>query len=420
MLDRPLISYSREQDFKLRYRNKKVWHNGEQVGTGDFWLDHPDRCGYEGMVFSPGQDVPGYLNLWQGWGCEPKEGDCRLWLQFVKEVICGGDQDRYSYTLKYFAHMVQFTRQLPETALVLRGEEGVGKNTFFNAIAEIVGRSNYIMLSSLSQIAGRFAGHLCDVLFVVCNEGVWGGNKEGQGILKSMITDDFQPMERKGKDIVAVSNFKRLLFSTNENWAVPRGMDDRRYVVCDVSNKRKGDYAYWKAIHNEMKNGGVEALYSRLLAVQLEGWHPRQLPLSLKEAGWEMKIQGADSVDKWWLGLLMQGWIIRTAGNYSETASVVWPDKILTTELYKNYQAYCIDNRINHIHHQVMMGKRIPSFGIKVARPRGNNNSARPLYYTIPPIVSARENFRILFSLPVNVWHDDAQDFDDDPDIPDG
>jgi hypothetical protein len=275
------------------------------------------------------------------------------------------------------------------------------------------------MLSSLSQIAGRFAGHLCDVLFVVCNEGVWGGNKEGQGILKSMITDDFQPMERKGKDIVAVSNFKRILFSTNENWAVPRGMDDRRYVVCDVSNKRKGDYAYWKTIHNEMKKGGVEALYHKLLAMPLDGWHPRQLPPSLKEAGWEMKIQGATTVDRWWMGLLMQGWVIKTQGNYSELAEKLWPDKILQEDLYSNYQNYCLLNHINHIEHQVVVGKFLPSYGVKVTRPSANG-ATRPYYYKLPELIKARQFFKKLFGLPADVWHDDAPDLDDSPDIPDG
>jgi hypothetical protein len=413
MLDRPLISYSKPQDFALRYRNQKVWRNGEYVGLGDVWMDHPDRQDYNGIVFSPGLDVPGYLNLWQGWGCVPKDGDCHLWLQFAKEVICNNDNELYLYTMRYLAHLVQYPRQLPETALVLRGGEGVGKNTFFNAIAAIVGRSNYIMLSSLNQIAGRFAGHLCDVLFVVCNEGVWGGNKEGQGILKSMITDDFQPMEKKGKDIIAVPNVKRLLFSTNEHWAVPRGHDDRRYVTCDVSEHRKGDFDYWKALHYEMNHGGIEAIFHYWKVMDISDFEPREVPDGLKSAGWEMKILGAGSIEKWWMVMLMQGWIIRSTDTFPERSMKIWPDRMLMEDIQHEYQIYCTHQHIMYPEHNVTVGRLLATFGLQKTRPGAKKDKNRPWFYKLPSLGKAREKFAKIWGLPESVWSEDVEDLDE-------
>jgi hypothetical protein len=411
MLQRPLLTLSNQQAFELRYRNLKVVSNNESVGLGSYWLDHPDRRQYDGLVFSPDQEVKGYMNLWRGWGVEPVEGECGRWLSFVKEVICHGDEELFAYVIFYFAHLVQKPRELPETALVLRGEEGIGKNTFFAMIGEIVGRAHYMMLNSMQQIAGRFSGHLADVLFVVCNEGVWGGNKDAQGILKSMITDDFQPMEKKGLDITSIRNFKRVLFSTNENWAVPRGMDDRRHVICDVSNARKGDLTYWAELRDEFNKGAASALYYKLLQLDLKNWHPRQVPKRLKEAGYEMKILSAGTIARWWMDRLMHGWLIKDGHAYAEEQPYFWP-QYTSMELIKNsYLTWCDEYKITHREHVVMIGKELKLFGVTLGRPRQNNPEYRRLY-KIPELKEAQAIFSEKFSIPLWVW--DSGDDEDE------
>jgi phage/plasmid primase-like uncharacterized protein len=404
-LNRNLLSFSSEAHFILRYCNQKIWNNGALVSIGEYWLEHPRRKTYEGMVFSPDQEVPDYLNLWQGWGCEPREGDCSLWLDFAHQIICNGDDELFGYVMMYFAHMVQKPRELPETSLVLRGEQGIGKNTFFDAISSIVGKTHCIMLTSLNQIAGRFAGHLTDVIFVVCNEGVWGGNKDGHGILKSMITDDYQPMEKKGKDIVTVRNFKRILFSTNAQWAVPRDMDDRRHVILDVSNARKGDFDYWAAIRQQMANGGVPALFHKLLNIELDDWHPRLIPERMKEQGWEMKIMGANSVERWWMECLMRQWVFKSQA-FAETAVCEWPEIIQIDLIQSAYLHWCAEYKIMHPEHPAVMGKYLKEFGVFKVRPRANNSN-RQCCYKFPTIESAQAIFCKKFRLPDSFWEED-------------
>ena len=79
-------------------------------------------------------------------------------------------------------------------------------------------------LASLGQITGRFSGHLADKVLVHANEAIWGGNKAEEGTLKAMITDDKMAMESKGRDIVTINNYKRVIISSNEQWAVPRAL----------------------------------------------------------------------------------------------------------------------------------------------------------------------------------------------------
>lgn len=412
VMNRQLLTFSAKADFEMRYCNRKVFDRGDEIGLGTFWLNHPRRAEFDGMVFSPGQDQPGYLNLWTGWGSEPKAGCCKSFLEFVMDVICSGKAELFDYIIYWCAHLVQRPQELPETALVFRGREGIGKNTFVDILRDIVGREHYLMLSSLAQITGRFSGHLATALLIFCNESVWGGDKSAQGVLKSMITDDMQPIEYKGRDLFMVKSYRRLIFGTNENWAVPRGADDRRYVVSDVSDEHKGDYRYFNTIRQEMKSGGTAAFMDYLLKFDIDGWHPRDIPDQLKFKGWELKIRSGGSIVQWWYWTLLQGWLEKLDNYYSEGEELIWPERCLVETMQHSYLSYCLNYRITHPEHVVALGKQLHDWGIRTSRPRTNNPN-RKIWYLLPSLEQAQEIFSARFSIPPSAWecHDKGEAF---------
>jgi phage/plasmid primase-like uncharacterized protein len=412
VMERQLLTFSAKTDFETRYCNRKIWDEArhEDIGLGTYWLNHANRAEFDGMVFSPGQDQPGYLNLWTGWGIEPAEGSCQKYLEFIFDVICSGDGSLFDYVIHWCAHLVQRPQELPETALVFRGREGIGKNTFIDPLRDIVGREHFLMLSSLNQITGRFSGHLANALLVFCNESVWGGDKSAQGVLKSMITDDVQPIEHKGRDLTMVKSYRRMIFATNENWAVPRGADDRRYVITDVSDARKGDYQYFQAIREEMKNGGTAALMDYLMKWDISDWHPRKIPEHLQVCGWELKIRSGGSIVQWWFDVLQNGWLQKEESIDGTDRLFIWPKRLLTSELQASYLKWCIDYKITHPEHSVVIGHQIKDWGIQSARPR-TGNPGRKLFYLIPELEQAQEIFSARFSIPMEAW--DSQDVEE-------
>jgi hypothetical protein len=42
----------------------------KEVGLGKWWIDHPDRRQYDGIVYAPHGAKNGRLNLWTGYGCK--------------------------------------------------------------------------------------------------------------------------------------------------------------------------------------------------------------------------------------------------------------------------------------------------------------------------------------------------------------
>jgi len=406
VMRRTLLTFSSKSDFETRYCNRKVYDRGEEVGLGTFWVNHPQRAQYDGVGFLPGDSQSeDFLNLWTQWGVEPKPGACDKYLDFVADVICGGNSALFDYIIRWCAHLVQRPQELPETALVFRGKEGVGKNTFIDPLMDIVGREHSLILTSMSQVTGRFSGHLANALLVFCNESIWGGDKSAQGALKSMISDQVQPIESKGRDITQVQNFKRLIFATNENWAVPRGADDRRYVVADVLPLYKGNYAYFSEIKKEMDEGGKEALMHFLLTTDISNWNPRMIPAHLSERGWELKIRSGGSVVQWYFDVLTRGWLQRLDAHFAEDEREVWPSLCPVDVVQQSYVHYCTQYKIAHIEIPCVVGRSLSEWGLGTSQP-SRDNPKRKRFYKLPSLDEARAIFSKQFTIPLSIWND--------------
>jgi putative DNA primase/helicase len=411
--DRPYFSFSDRTSFENRYCNRVVWHHGEDIPLGKFWMESPERLQYDGLVFLPGEDIQGYLNLWQGWGVSPGTGSCRQFLDFLHDVVCDEQLELYTYILDWSAHLVQRPAELPETSIVLRGREGIGKNTFADMLMRIVGKSHALLLSSISQVTGRFSGHLANALLVFCNESVWGGDKSAQGVLKSMITDDSQPIEYKGQDLVMMRSYKRMVFAANESWCVPRGEDDRRYVIADVSDRHKRDWRYFAEIRAEMDRGGVEGFMGLLLERDIRHWHPRQVPDVILQQGWDLKIETGSSVLKWWFDILQRGWLLKHDDAYSEEADTkfLWPAHLPVEQVQRLYLRWCDDYRITYRHYVTEMSRELHAFGVNTGRPRGED-CKRPRQFFFPAIEDARRIFSERLCVPMSVWQVPERDRD--------
>jgi Mesyanzhinovviridae DNA primase len=127
-----LLSHSA---FDHWFANRHVVHNNKRMTLSRYWLCHPDRRNYEGLVFAPGRDVPGYYNLWRGFAVAPSPGDCSKFLGHILDNVCQGNQELFDWLIGWFAQLVQQPEVKLGTAVVLRGKEGTGKSIFGKAAA---------------------------------------------------------------------------------------------------------------------------------------------------------------------------------------------------------------------------------------------------------------------------------------------
>jgi len=328
------ITVGKMNDFNLRYRN---W----TTSTGNvayLWLKSPKRRQYQGLVFAPGKETPGYYNLFRGFSVEPVKGKCHLFWHHLYFVICRGNRVHYRYLRKWLAHLFQRPDELPGVAIVIQGKQGTGKSIFVDLIGSLLGQ-HFLTLVRMEQLTGRFCSHLMDLLLVCANEALWGGDKAGEGALKAMITDPRMAVEFKGKDIIHVANYKRLIVTTNESWPVPMGMDDRRFLILEASDARKEDKGYFGTLAKQMGAGGREALLYDLLHEDLTGFDVRTKPKSTY--GFDIKIRSAEPIARWWYEALYEGCTVSNS-EFGDR----WNSTPSKTGLHERFVTFCTTHRL--------------------------------------------------------------------------
>ncbi len=319
-------------DFANRYAHRKV-----QVGTkkgvpafmplGKWWLTNEDRLQYHSIVFSPGQETPGRLNLWKGFAVEPRNGNpCDLWLKHLHDNVCSHNKDHYEYLLNWMANVVQRPGEQGHVAVVLRGMRGTGKGKFANVFGSLFG-SHYIPVSNSTHMVGKFNAHLraCVVLFA--DEAFFAGDKQHESVLKALITEPTMAIEGKHKDVVVAKNCTHLILASNESWVVPAGTEERRFFVLDVANTSIQDKAYFSAIDAQMDNGGREALLHMLLARDISGFEVRTAPKT--DALTDQQLISFNPTQEWWFQKLDEGRLLPTHEN--------WTGEVAIDLLYEDY-----------------------------------------------------------------------------------
>lgn len=317
--------------FKLWLENRfvEIGHdkngNPKREKMAKWWLEHPRRRQYEMAVFRPGCEVhPSLYNLWKGWAVKAAPGDCQLYLDHVKNVICDGDDKKYSYLIQWMANAVQNPNSPGQVAVVVKGDRGTGKGILVHSFGKLFG-NHYKHISNAEQLVGKFNGHLEQCCLLFCDEAFYAGDKRHESVLKALVTEELVAIERKGVDMSISRNVLHLMMASNEEWVVPAGTRERRFFVLQANNQHIQDKAYFGAIVKQMNNGGYEALLHHLLEMDLSGFEVRDVPRTAHLADQEERTM--DSVTSWWLMCIQEASIGRFG----------WPESMPKVTLYETY-----------------------------------------------------------------------------------
>jgi hypothetical protein len=292
--------------FKTWFGNQKVMVGKKPEGLGDYWLEHRERRHYEGIEFDPtGGGKKDHYNLWKGFIVQPKEGDCHLFLEHLRDNVAKKDIPTFNWILGWFAQIFQQPHDKIGTSLVLRGLQGVGKTKVGEVMGSLIGKSHYMLVASPRYITGQFNAHMASLLLLHADEAFWAGDKKSEGLLKDLITGNTHPIEYKGVDPIVVKNYVRLFVTGNSDWIVPAGMRERRFAVFDVGEDKIRDIAYFAAIDEEMNKGGREALMKYLLEFDLSRINLRQVPRTA--ALLDQQLESLTPEQAWWFETLMKG-----------------------------------------------------------------------------------------------------------------
>jgi hypothetical protein len=201
------------------YRNRTVQVGKKWVDFGSYWLGHTDRRQYSDVIFSPNADIPGTYNLWRGFSVQPIQGVWVLMKRHILEVVCGGNTQQYDYFIGWMAYAVQYPERPAEVALVLRGLQGTGKGVVARAFGKLFGQ-HFLQISQTRHLTGHFNAHLSDCVVLFADEAFWAGDKQGEGVLKALITEPRLVIEPKGVNAYSVENRLHVMIASNSDWVI--------------------------------------------------------------------------------------------------------------------------------------------------------------------------------------------------------
>jgi hypothetical protein len=434
---RHVTRYSTPADISLKFRPLKVplvEDKGgrkaiKRVSLFPLWLESEQRTTYQQLVFKP---VAGLvagpvtlpktrsLNLYQGLAFAPAKGSCEGIKEHIQAVWCSNDPTPYNYAMDWLARMFQRPQERGHTVIVLRSGEGTGKNIIVDMLVAALGEHALVAVRA-EGLVGRFNDDLATSVLVFANEAVWGGDKALEGALKSLITDEELPVERKYIPKFRVTNCVHLMMASNTDWVAPIGLDDRRFVVLDVSEARKGDHAYFAKLVDEIENGGREAFIHELLTRDISKFNPRVLPemRGHQSTKFDAKVRGADSVTQWWIDCLYAGEIMATVEEEVSTAygprvsrgredlANGWEGEVDVSRdtLYGSYVEWAnlLKRRVEA---NTSFGKKLTTLaGIRTVQ-KGSAKTRRTRVYVIPTLKAARATLDAILKQR-GPWHDE-------------
>lgn len=210
-----------------------------------------------------------------------------------------------------------------------------------------------------------------------------------------MITDPDASVEQKFKDVIRINNCKRIMVSSNEDWAVPIGKDDRRFFVLDVGSEHKEDHAYFAAIFNQMRNGGSEALMHELANRDLSDFNVRKMPHT--PYNFEMKVLSMESSEQFFYEWLRNA-------NHED-----WEVYVQKSILHDDYLEWCKSHKKNHTQIESAFGKSlkrlIPSTGgTKINSSPNPEKIKRRMFHVFPNLKVCRSEFEKACKAGTEIW----------------
>jgi putative DNA primase/helicase len=229
-----------------------------------YWKEHPERqmVDQDRVVFEPeGKSKAGYLNLWKGWQMKPKKGDCTKILDLLAHLI-GEDVEVFQWVLRWLAYPLRNPGTKMQTALILHGDEGSGKNLFFEVVKKIYGC--YGIIIGQDQLENQYNGWISSKLFAIADEVVSRQEiRHHKGRLKSYITGSELIINEKFISGRTERNCLNFVFLSNEIQPLSIDESDRRHLVIYTPPAKGREY--YQDVRGEIDKGGTEALYHYLM-----------------------------------------------------------------------------------------------------------------------------------------------------------
>jgi len=367
----------------------------------DEFMINPNTIVYNKIAFTPLKTPKETLNYWVPPNINPIKGRYTLIRSFLKKIICNDDENIFSYFLNFLAHMIQKPEEKPGIMIVILGEPGTGKGTFFNLLQKIWARTT-LLVTDIEHVVAGFNGVLERNYIVFMDEVNLKGQNKAMEKLKSFITESTITIEQKYQPRRNLDSIHRFFAVTNRKHFGNIELDDRRFVFLHTSNKFKGNYKYFKKLYDAIDcPKEIGSLYYDLISKDIS-----QFNVSLKPKTKELlkqKLKSLNGFSRYWYEVLNLGYLDLGDRNQS---LIGWdkPFFISSISLIEHFKLFQLSSRNFESIQSDDISNGLIKWCSKSSYQRINKDGKQIRGYHLPSLKEARELFEIVIGDKIN-WH---------------
>jgi hypothetical protein len=245
-------------------------NNFRKLPLTDRWMEDPAARAFDRIDSIPpnreGSVVPtNVYNTWPGFRAEtlPPVPDAEV-AGLVQPILAHlrvllGRSEYFAYLLAWLAQMVQDPSEPTHVAIVLQGQQGIGKDIIFDFFIQMVlgAGTGFKTAKPQVDIFGTHSVALQNRVFLLFDE--VSGNDIGPLMprLKDLITSSTAHVNPKNKTAYDVCNLSNILGTTNSQNPIHIEARERRFVVFECSSLKKGDVAHFRSLGAHLKRHDV-------------------------------------------------------------------------------------------------------------------------------------------------------------------
>jgi hypothetical protein len=257
---------------KKLIKEKPAIVGGKSKPIADVWLQHSAGKQYDQLAYAPqGSGIvigATDLNGWRGFTVQPAPGEWPLTRDtLIKQVMCRDSEHLFEWVLDWMAALFQRPGQHAETAPVLIGQQGTGKNV----VAEyVLGRTfdgrHARVTTHTKQVLGEFNDILSGLCLLVLDEVGLTTQAEYNGI-KGLVTGHTLDVNRKHIHVSVERSMLHVMVLSNGEVPIKVAGDDRRFPFFHFASTHRNNTRFFATVARELdEQGGRAAMLHELLA----------------------------------------------------------------------------------------------------------------------------------------------------------